>query len=396
MSEYIWTYSKTIGEQVSYKLYIPHIFNFHALVGACLRNQSLKILGQKLDLRVHPLIIRESGSGKALSYDLAERTAGLVGLDWRTRTRLTEAGLVGTISKVRGQPVSVYGDAKYADILGFTEAHVILKATSRSDTMMETLNMILDPEGVVEKRLAWGLISYKTRVSLVMSTFPSSLVYEQLQKGFLQRCFIFYERVPVEYYRGIMDWIAEHVGVDKTVDVKQSLEKVAERLGEIDRRDFKFKFSEKARDELKKASNEFDDLVRGYFEIEVLKTFLPRYFILLCKLACHHGALELRDEISVEDVLYAKQQCMASFTSLCKFVMEYYEVPRDFRRLERQLDRFRGIEKKWLYGVSFSELLRNLRPWKKEKLLRLLEVYEKRGEIEIDHENRKIEFAGER
>lgn len=386
---YIRMYCKEAGTKVSYEMTYPHMLNLHAIIGACLQGNegeqstTIKIRGHILDLRVHPFIIQSSGSGKALSYTLAEQLADRIGLDWKTRTQLTEAGLVGTLLKKGSNVIPIYGDAKDTDILGFTEAHSVLKHSSTSKTMMETLNMILDTKAEIHKRLAYGTIDYKTRVSLVMSSFPSALVHEQLQKGFLQRCFIYYQYIPTEHYKRICQWLAKYIGVNETEKVGEYLDIIAERLRQIRDRHFEFEFTDKAREMLNTIAEEITELVKGYFEIEVLKTFTPRYFNLACKLASHHASLELRNTITEKDMEYAKMLCLTSLRSVCEFVMAYTELNKGFRKVERFLDKFRSGWKCRGDRVDLSKFLKytNL---KKERALRLLEPYVVRKEIELE------------
>jgi len=254
--------------------------------------------------------------------------------------------------------------------------------------MMSTVNMLLDPKGEVYKRLALGSIEYVSRVSLVLSSFPSKLVHEHLKTGFLQRCFIFYESLPLKYYTGIMEWLARYVGADKTEQVNNFLTIVAERLKDVKQKDFKFKFTDEAREILKTVPELFGNLVAGYFNVDILKTFLARYETLLFKIACHHAALDLRDEVDAIDVEYAKELTELSFRSLCDFVLEHHNPPKEYLRLKKYLDKFRSERRR---TVSISELLRAIH-WKKDKLLKEIEPFEVRGEVDVDQENRQIVF----
>lgn len=390
-NELIELYWQSAGEEIGYKLKYPHILNFHAIIGACLNKQWISVRGHKFDLRVHPFIIRGSSSGKALSYDLAEKLSNLIGLDWRTRTQLTEAGLIGTIRLMKGVPMVIRGDAYGTDILGFTEAHTLLKASSKSSTMTETINMILDPKGEVHKKLATGVIEYDTRVSLVMSSFPSLIVHEQLNKGFLQRCFIFYENLPLTYYTGIMEWLADNIGVDEEKTVEEYLETIATVLKIIRNVKFNFDFLE-VRKILNEIPYEFEKLVKGYFDINILKTFAPRYFNLLCKIACHRASLELRSVVNEEDILYAKELCLVSFRSVCNFVMDFHKLERVYGRIDRQFMKLKEIGKS---EIKTSELLRHLRPLRKEQLLHRLQPYVYRNEIEILNDGKLIQLVTE-
>lgn len=382
-------YWQIIGEESGYKLKYPHILNLHAIIGACLNTQWLKIRGHKIDLRVHPFIIRDSGSGKALSYDQVEKLANLTGLNWKTRTSLTEAGLIGTLRQTRKGIIKIYGDAYETDILGFTEAHILLKASSRSSTTMESLNMILDSKGEIHKRLANGVLEYNTRVSLIISSFPSPLIHEQLNKGFLQRCFIYYENLPLPYYVGIMKWLAENVGTDTGSQVEKNLRKIAKVLKKVKETEFNFDFTY-VRSMLDVIPDEFAQIVKGYFDVEILKTFSPRYFNLLLKIACHHASLDFRNEINGKDIEYAKELCLLSFRSVCNFVMDYHQLEKIYYRIDRQFEIFRN---KGIYKIKTSVLLRLLRPLKKEQLLHRLEPYVYRGEIKILDEGKIIELV---
>lgn len=379
-------YSETVGERSGYKLKFLHLFNLHAIIGACLKDQAIAIKGQKIDLRVHPFIIRESGSGKALSYNQAERLAEMVGLDWRTRTKITEAGLIGTIYRTKEGIETILGDAAEADIVGFTEANVLVKATHQSTTMMDVINQILDPKGEVFKRLAHGNISYTTRVTLVMSSYPSRLLYDQICGGFLQRCFLLYEYLPTDFFVKTSKWIVQNVGVDETETCEDALSKIANRLRKVKERNVHFRFEKGAHTVFNQIPTELEKLAKGYPFLPMLKTFITRYTNLSVKLACHHAALDLRNAVNKRDAEHARELCLLSFRGVCEFLSEYCEKDKKQQTLARVLfDRFRDKEKR--KEVSLSELLRfaNL---KKERCLEMLQPYEYREQIRLERHGR--------
>lgn len=380
-------YWKELGDQMSYKLKYSHILNFHALIGACLKEQVFTYKGQKQDLRVHPLIVRPSGSGKALSYELAEEMAKKAKLMWATRSSLTVAGLIGTIVLRKGEPIPIYGDAAEYDIIGFTEAQTLSKSSSQFGTMTEMLNQILDPKGEIFKRLATGVIAYKTHVSLLLSTYPSELMYENLQTGFLQRCSIFYEDLSLSHYIEIVRWMIENIGTKETKEMQEAKRVIVWRLKAIKQKQFNFDFSN-VKERLTQVPAKFENVLRGYPEIELLKTFTTRYLNLLLKFACHHAALDLRDKLTEKDIEYGEKLCIVALKAACEFLVKYYTPDKDYLRLERQLTKFKEKDKE----VKFNVLLQNLRPWKIGDLLRHLEPFEIRGDITVDKKRHCVIF----
>lgn len=384
--DYVKLYAETVGKKVSYKLKPSHILNFHAVLGACLKDQYVPRGGTDVDLRIHPFVIRPSGSGKALVYDLAEELAEKVGLIWVTRNKITEAGLIGTIRSHKGEQILIYGDAYNCDIIGFTEASLLLKDTN----LCKNFNTLMDRKGVVSRKLAIGEITYRTRATVVLSSFPNRLVYDHLQTGFMQRCTVYYERLPLRYYREVMEWLAKKYGHDSRPRVARELAKIADRLKLIREYEFKFDLNGDAEKAMFTLGENFEKMVKPYpyFTGEVLKTFGTRWSEQILKLASHHAALELRGQLTKRDVDYGLRIGLGNLRSVSAFINDYYIKDKNYRRLEKQLEKFKEKRK----TVKLSALARNLKPIKVTQIEAMLDAYEARGELKVDHKGRKVVF----
>jgi len=359
------------AKTTSYKLETAHNFFLHAVIGACLTKPHAPFQPwiPSKDYRTHVLLIRPSGSGKAPVYDMAEKLASQVNLTFATRTIMTEAGLIGTHDKKLGIQ---YGDAMSHDILGYTEASNLFTTRSHSKTMMTSLNTLLDEKREVHKSLAWGIIDYNTNVSLMLTTFPSPLVYDQLQSGFMQRCFVLYEVIGLDVYKEISQYLNEIVWTKRPIVILTDLVK---RLEEIKQKDFKFRTRKKVRKAMNDVVDDFGDIVTGFQDVQkdVLKTFMTRQTRLLHKLMCHHASLELRENLTLEDVEYAKLLCFASYKSICRYIKDNYKRDSRYERVERLIERLKAKGKK---RVKLHRFTAGLRPMKVSEVKDIL-MFEK-------------------
>lgn len=385
-NDYIKMYAETVGSKMSYKLKYSHILNFHAIVGSCLQDETVPRGGAKVDLRIHPFIIRPSGSGKALSYDLAEDLATKCELKWVTRNKITPAGLIGTLRASKEGTTVIYGDAYDCDIIGFTEASLLL----RDITLCKNFNTLMDVKGIVSRKLAIGEVTYRSHSTVVLSSFPSKLVYDHLQTGFLQRCLVFYERLPLRFYRQVIEWLAKKYGYDSTHKVAKELSVIAKRLKEIKRRNFKFQLNKEAKNMMFKLGKKFEKMVKPYPSIkkEVLKTFGTRWAEQTLKLSAHHASLELRDQILKRDVEHGLRISEVGLRSVFAFIDEYYVKDKRHVRLEKQLERFREKGKE----ITLSQLSANLKPMTVTTIESMLDTYEAREELKVDRKRRKVVF----
>lgn len=360
------------AKQTSYKLETAHNFFLHAVIGCCLTKPHAPYEtwdDPTTDYRVHTLLIRPSGSGKAPVYSMAENLAINSDLKFRTQTNMTEAGLLGTVSKTGRDIITTYGDGYYYDIIGYTEASNLFTPKSHSRTLITSLNTLLDEKREVYRRLAYGNLEYHTNVTLMLTTFPNPLVYTQLQSGFMQRCFVLYEQIGLEVYKEISKYLNEIVWRPQR---EVNLQPLTERLKQIKNKNFNFKTNGKVREAMNKVVDDYAKLVVSFQDVqkEVLKTFMTRQTVLLHKLMCHHASLELREKLNVQDVQYAKLLCIASYRSICKYIKDHYKRDPRYERVENLIFRLKEKGHKKMKLSPFTARLRPLTVSEVEEILK--------------------------
>ena len=139
-----------------------------------------------------------------------------------------------------------------------------------------------------------------------------------------------------------------------------------------------------------KLGEKFEKVITPYpdFQEEVLRTFGTRWSEVVMKLSTHHAALEFRNKVEQRDIDYGLRLGTLSLQSAFAFIDEFYAKDKTYRRLEKQLAKFREKGK----TIGLSELARRLKPMKVVQIERMLEVYEVKGELKIDHKTRKVSF----
>ncbi|MCK5334079.1 MAG: hypothetical protein KAJ24_06185, partial [Candidatus Aenigmarchaeota archaeon] len=73
-----------------------HLMSMISLVGKCLKGTEINIRGTKVDLRIHPLMVQRSGSGKDPVFNLARDIAAKAGINFVTQSSLTSAAFIGS------------------------------------------------------------------------------------------------------------------------------------------------------------------------------------------------------------------------------------------------------------------------------------------------------------
>lgn len=289
--------------------------------------------------------------------------------------------LLGTLIKSGKNIIERFGDGFYKDIIGYTEASNLFTTKSHSKTLLTSLNTLLDEKREVHRTLAYGNIDYNTNVSLMLTTFPNPLVYTQLQSGFMQRCFVLYEIIGLDEYSEISKYLNAIVWKKKQ---QIDLTPIINRLSEIKEKQFSFSASKEIREAMNKVINEFYDLVKVFDEEhrKILKTFMTRQTILFHRLMCHHSSLELREEISLQDVKYARALTLDSYKSICRYVQDNYKVDKRYLRFQRLIHKLKQEGKN---TTTLSELSARLKPIKVSEIEKIALWYQQfHGIIEVN------------
>ena len=111
--------------------------SMHVLLGQALRNVYYMVGAREIDIRVHMLLIQAQGSGKGAGYGFCEDMAQFLGLDFKSFSDETGAGLAGTkeYDATEKKHVEVDGVLKTADIVGKEEASALFDYANEHSKM---------------------------------------------------------------------------------------------------------------------------------------------------------------------------------------------------------------------------------------------------------------------
>lgn len=377
--DFIKTYL-TLANKASIKNEEIHLGGMFVLLGQAMIGQIIPILNQEIDNRIHCLVIQKSGSGKGPAFKFMEKIAELAGMSMTIRSSVTSAGLIGTIAP-NGDVIP--GDAFYYNIIAFEEARTIFRASQmlHSCDLIENINQILDPAGVIEKRMAHGVISYRSTTSLFGSTYPIKSEPVYIDSGFLPRMLVLYRDIDSKFYYDVLDWVFCNIG--KRVSFKEEKMKLlANTLREIrNMPEFDFEFT--ARRCYKNITKLLKDISSEYDEAVVSRAepFISRIGINAVKMSTCMAVLYEKRNVSVEDIERISTLVEYSWRGILNYIRDFdVDVGID-PKLEKII---KAIVKLADVGdtIQFRELLRFVK-MKKNELLQYLYTLEDAGFVKV-------------
>lgn len=204
-------YKKIAGKRSLYNTTMNEIM-FLSLAGAVCHNHGIYVETQGLrDLRIHPLIIQPSRTGKGVSLKILGQAVKWCSLTYTDEIQFTDAGLVGKINegiseqnKKKGltpddegwqDPITI-GDLGNYDMVSFSEGKQMIKLSAHSDDKLEILQSIMDTPGFLRKKLSNGeAIEFISNTTVIGTTyFLDDFEKIFLEQGIFQRMFVFVRR----------------------------------------------------------------------------------------------------------------------------------------------------------------------------------------------------------
>jgi len=168
----------------------------HILLGQALKHVYFREDARKIDIRIHGLLIRPSGSGKGAGYGFFCRMAEDLGLDNHILTEATDAGLVGTGSVDNdGNVIINEGIMKDADIVSMEEASPMFDYESsfskKNLTYLQiAMNPLWDASCMISKKIGSlpTAIKFKPHASFLLMTYiPDKFLDALVKRGVIQR-----------------------------------------------------------------------------------------------------------------------------------------------------------------------------------------------------------------
>lgn len=177
-----------------------------ALIGQALKDVFLVSDNTKIDCRIHPFVVQDSGSGKNGAFNFMSTVARQAGMNFYKEGTTTTAGIMGTVKRDgEVQPGNLAGSG----FVAWKEAQTLIKSANQqhSDDIIEVINMALDPSGDVSKSMAGGKLEYSSRTSMFSTTYPPEPdgQVDLIHQGFLPRMLFLYKNIPPSQYDKIND-----------------------------------------------------------------------------------------------------------------------------------------------------------------------------------------------
>jgi len=360
-----------LADEYSHSNELMNIGGMLTLLGQCKRDLHLKIRGSEFDCRFHCLCIQRSGTGKAPASWFLTKLANEVGLEAETLSSLTSAGLIGTIKS--GE--TIYGSAFDKDIIIIQEAGILFNDSETSRDLRYQINQIIDKDGIINKRLATGNISYKSKSSLFLTTHPPNFkLRTKIESGFLPRFLLCFRDVDEDVYMEISDWMVRNIGKNSE---ENDFAYIVNQLKELritpDEVSFEENVFQSAVNEMKKIREEYSpetqDLSTPY-----LIRFLTQIMKLSAIFACFNGGVV--DENCVRkstDVLLIFWKSILSYIEKEKKSEKEKEIERIEKRIEHLFNRF-GDE------LSSTKIMQYTKMYV-DQIEPIIDIIAKRGKI---------------
>lgn len=294
--------------------------SMHVILGQALKNVHYMLGSREIDIRVHMLLIQAQGSGKGAGYGVCEDMSNYIGLDFKSFSDETGAGLAGTKeydAKLK-EFVETPGVLKTADIVGKEEASALFDYTSEHSKMnliymQQAMNPLKDASCHIGRKLGGLEIDFKPHASFLLMTYPpDKLVDKLLKTGFIDRMITIFEEVSLEdrllVIRKMRDMInasSKRENMVKFDDVAIRMKAVVKKFG---KKPVCVTIPKEVNDSI---LGVIDELAMKILDAspkarEKLEHFISRLYETLIKLAIHHALLSLRTNVTIGDVLYAR------------------------------------------------------------------------------------------
>lgn len=325
--EFIETYID-LGNNYSIDNETLHVGFMLALVGQAAGKAEFLVSDNVNHVRVHPLMIQDSGSGKDPAFDFARNVADLAGFRFSDSNDLTNAGLVGTFSDGEQEP----GAAEIYDIVGFREAVQLFKSSeiNWNENLSENLNSILDG-APVERHLADGVINYTPTCTLVGTTYPPQHakfdLKSMMRNGTLARFFLLFKDIDVEFRYRIGDEIIERAvnGETKFSQIGGLVATLEQIRSEVDQStEFMFSYDPE------RVKREVRDVIRGNLEQyreptrDIVEPSVVRYVEQALRIGCLMATIdECKTVVTDEHIDQALRFVEMSWKQLLQFFERY-------------------------------------------------------------------------
>lgn len=311
---------------------------FLSLAGSLVDKRGITVqVINKLDPRVHSLLIQPSRSGKGAAIGVAQMFSKFLGLSYVQELQITDAAMVGKIdqrihqrNKDKGyrpgdpnfvDPL-ILGDFGLYDVVTFPEAKMMFKVGTHTEDKLEIFQTVMDSPGWVRKKLADDVpIQYPTHSTIIGTTYFLDEFEEILLKqGMFQRLLVFIDPFGIEKRKELNEGLIEKP--PELLDYSQIEPKLRELAKDIVKQVMKVpKGTVVTKDKsaikaLKSLNKDRMAYVSSYFQGRDLEIMLPYTTAIINmhhKLACIAAVLNGSSVITRKEVLDTNQEIQMYF-----------------------------------------------------------------------------------
>lgn len=294
--------------------------SMHVILGQALKNVYYMLGSREIDIRLHMLLIQPQGSGKGAGYGYCENMSKYLGLDFKSFSDETGAGLAGTkeYDPESKSFVETEGVLKTADIVGKEEASSLFDYTSEHSKMnliymQQAMNPLKDSSCHIGRRLGGMEIDFKPHASFLLMTYPpDKLVDKLLKTGFIDRMITVFVDVTLEDRLEVIRRMGPMINKVNKKERAKDFDDVANRfkiiVDKFGKEPLRISIPSEVHDSILQV---IDELAMKILDAspkarEKLEHFISRLYETLMKISIHHALLSLRSSVTIGDVLYAR------------------------------------------------------------------------------------------
>jgi len=323
--------STSVGNEPLYPLY------FYNLIGSFFKNSIITFGITNKDLRINPVWIQTSRSGKGQLNKVQKKLADDIGMSCVIVTDITsDASLLGTIDTTahdfntkhgltpenptkteKGKTYEfkdpiIKGDLGNYDIVIIDEGKLLVQV--QSEKILTTLQPALDYPGLVRKKMAFDEpIEYECKASIIVTTIEFDEMDKKLiDQGFFMRTIPIIRKLTVEQIRSMKMRLLDCFNTKTQTDSKKYRKVFSDIMSQYDReRETVLKLSEEGITELKKQTKFYlDNIVKTKSgnELNMALSFVQTIQDLFLKIGGLVCLLDNRLEITGEDIKFAKDE----------------------------------------------------------------------------------------
>jgi hypothetical protein len=166
---------------------------FLFIAGTLLTKKNVKLLysARYNTMRVHPIIIQDSGSGKSEAMKAAFELLKSMGASGTYTTTNTDASLLGTFVREKGKVLEIHGSLDRDDFNIWDEGTVIMKPGPYSERLQDILQCTMDEPSHIGKDLRFGRIEFNTKTAVCTGSYmDDSFSNVIMRRGLFQRAIL--------------------------------------------------------------------------------------------------------------------------------------------------------------------------------------------------------------